>query len=488
MTDLRMRTALAQMNRLLEARLTTGTLQAALAEAHAHGGDLNAAVAELCRRVCRDGIVDQGGPVLELSVRDRSAIGDSLPTRVSRTALPDTGSAELPLACVHCRLPLTLELSRSGLLADAGAYVPASMSEDKYAYATLLYGDKIEYFLGALVLGTSLRNTNPSVDRLLLHTDDVPTSILRALEHFWTLRQVQYLEGSPKLYKNFSQSRFKAVFTKLQALTCTDYAKVMMLDLDMLVRGSLEEIFDLPTPAAMKRSSGREQPAHGGTFDANDIWRSHRDDMCSGINAGLMLLQPDLRIYERMVSEIRDSRHPEHLGTYGPEQDYLARFYTTFMTGAWTHVHARFNYQLMLPDDYVSAAHRGLDIERDVVVAHYSGPRVKPWELERDRPLDEAGVRRLLQDDSVRGCLEREYAPPRASGPGNKPPPPRGRVMDGVLVVDNGTSSTLPAAVQAVMWEWIQALRGCAECLLEEAGLDLLAVVREAPMRACAVR
>merc|ERR1711913_73805 len=121
------------------------------------------------------------------------------------------------------------------------------------------------------------------------------------------------------------------------ALSCTDYSKVLMLDLDMLIRRNIDELFNLETPAAMKRSSGHDQPSHGGTFSSADLWRNNRDDMCSGINAGVMLLHPNSRVYGRMVSEIKDIRHPEHIGTYGPEQDYLSRFYCTFLSGTWTH-------------------------------------------------------------------------------------------------------------------------------------------------------
>jgi len=278
------------------------------------------------------------------------------------------------------------------------------------------------------------------------------------------------------LYKNYSGSRFKAVFTKLQAVGCTEFSKVLMLDLDMLIRESLDPLFDLPAPASLKRSSGREQPAHGGPFRAEDLWRTQRDDMCSGINAGVMLLAPDQKVYERMVAEIQDHHHPEHIGTYGPEQDYLSRFYTAFFTGAWSHLHARYNYQLMLPDDYVSKAHRAIDIQKDVAVAHYSGPRVKPWKvgLARDEEVGPVALERLLVDDGLRDVLARPIGGARRGGGA-----PRERVMDGVLVVEDAAAAVdaLPGPVQAVMWEWVLALRSaCKE--LGEAGIDVLAVVR----------
>ena len=45
--------------------------------------------------------------------------------------------------------------------------------------------------------------------------------------------------------------------------------------------------------------------------------------MMSGINAGVMLFNPDRAVYQRMLSEIKDHRHPEHLDCYGPEQEYM---------------------------------------------------------------------------------------------------------------------------------------------------------------------
>jgi len=185
-----------------------------------------------------------------------------------------------------------------------------------------------------------------------------------------------------------------------------------------------------------------------------------------------MLLQPCEKIYKRMVSEVTDDYHPEHLGTYGPEQDYLARFYCTFVRGEWSHIHAKYNYQLMLPEDYVSSAHRALDLQRDVVVAHYSGPRVKPWELERGVPLDLRGVERLLYDDSVRDCFGRQVQRHQ----GSRSQPARQRIMDGVLIVDKETPSGLPTNVQDVMFEWVSALRSCCGDLKEDR-IDLLAVI-----------
>eukprot|EP00419_Tripos_fusus_P054139 CAMPEP_0172810968 /NCGR_PEP_ID=MMETSP1075-20121228/9129_1 /TAXON_ID=2916 /ORGANISM="Ceratium fusus, Strain PA161109" /LENGTH=990 /DNA_ID=CAMNT_0013650353 /DNA_START=71 /DNA_END=3041 /DNA_ORIENTATION=+ len=490
--DLRKRAAAMRLERFLETRLTASALQAAMAGTHLDG-NLELAVQGLRDRLCGNSQeIDHGGPMLQVAMRDttfgRSNSG-KLPTTVARTALPDAGAPcrELPVACVYCRLPLVLEVGRGGTLTgtDTECCVEGPVGAEEgapCAYATLLYGNKVEYFLGALVTGWSIKATGSTLERLLLHTDDVPGPFLKALSTFWTPREVQYLEGCPKLYKEYNKSRFKSVFTKLQALTCTDFSKVLMLDLDMLVRSNLDELFSLRAPAALRRSSGREQPPHGGTFSAEDMWHANRTDMSSGINAGVMLLEPDHRIFDRMAAEIQDPRHPEHIGTYGPEQDYLARFYSTFLSGRWTHIHARFNYQPMLPRDYVSSAHRKLDLQRDVIVAHYSGPRVKPWKLNGRGDLDVGSVMQLLHDGSVCGLRSGEplgasSCNERSQGGRQVASQSKERIMDGVVVKDTGPEE-LPANVRALMWEWVEALRSCVEDL-KQMGINIVDIISE---------
>lgn len=246
---------------------------------------------------------------------------------------------------------------------------------------------------------------------------------------------------------------------------------MLMLDNDMLIRQNLDELFRLQAPAALKRSSGTEQPRHGDSFGIASVWAPRADHMYSGINAGVMLLQPDEAVYNRMLNEINDDAHPEHIGTFGPEQDYLTRFYHTFFRGKWTHIHAKFNYQLVLPEDYTSSAYKTLDILKDVAVAHYSGKRVKPWVLPDGKPLDAAGVGRLLEDDTVRDSFIRLLPPGRSAGVKTN------HVMDGVQVDDAVGPEELPVDVQEVMWEWVLTLRSCTQELQPD--VDLRSIVKE---------
>ncbi|CAK9042448.1 Uncharacterized protein R707 [Durusdinium trenchii] len=251
--------------------------------------------------------------------------------------------------CPWCRRPVAIA-------AQLAMDVPAR-DGNRYAYATLLYGPAChKYFLGALVLGEGLQRYGSGITALLMHTPDVPKRYLEALSAAgWLCREVEYLSKVAwALFKNWQTSRFIDVFTKLRVLEQEDFDKVLFLDLDLLVRDggeSLAKLFHLRPPAAMKR--GPPIPSHGDPVPYGLIWghptRRQGDELpqhqqASGINAGVMLLQPSKSVLHEMMSEVHDYDHPQHYGTYMPEQEYISRFYGTF--DLWTHVSCNFNFEI----------------------------------------------------------------------------------------------------------------------------------------------
>lgn len=468
---LHQRLAVSRLETFLKNHLTAETLQKALFRS-LKLGRFDSAIEELVSELSGW----SANEALSLQLRDPVS---NLGTRPMLAALPEVpgvpANSQAFTTCVHCRLPLKFQVT-----AEVGSKATQVNGQDNstaspetngkgFAYATLLYGKGVEYFLGALVLGWSLQANGCQEARLLLYTEDVPEVFLDALQIYWTLHKVEYLHGHRSLYLDKDKSRFQAVFTKIQVLSCTDYSKVLMMDLDMLVRGNLDELFQLRAPAALKRCSGREQPEHGGDYVSEDFYKAQADDMRGGMNAGVMLLEPDMAIYQRMCREIEDPWHPEHLGSYTPEQDYLGRFYGAFACGKWTHLHAKFNYQPNLPDNYVGSAHKAIDVLRDVMVAHYSGGRVKPWKIPWLK-MDVTGVRRLLEEDLEDQMGRSEWQP-------KVPRPSTVMMMDGVLVdVAPKDSNELPEDVRQLMWEWVLALRQCNQQLLED-GVDLLSLI-----------
>jgi len=262
------------------------------------------------------------------------------------------------------------------------------------------------------------------------------------------------------------------VFTKLRVLQLTSYDKVLLLDLDLLIRPlqlealRLDRLFDLPPPAAMKR--GTPVPAHGELLSYSAIWshptRRSGDELpphqqASGINAGVMLFRPDAALFDQLEAELQDWYHPEHYGTYMPEQEYLGRFFGTF--GQWSHVSCNFNFEIdkneRIPHDFTEAhevIRAGGSVEHvGASVLHYSGKGIKPWDL---MMTDKAGSCSLkVRDACGLQCLYQQLV---AEGPGEH--------LDGYVDV---------ARLWAAMIEWLSQ---CVEVATDLAsrGLDPVAI------------
>mmetsp|Transcript_48844 Transcript_48844/g.139831 ORF Transcript_48844/g.139831 Transcript_48844/m.139831 type:complete len:454 (+) Transcript_48844:92-1453(+) len=427
-----------------------------------------------------------------LSADERLALASQLGLSVALGAWADSGpvppgSAPVPPAsrrvpvewmgapgeeqvagCPWCRRPVQV----LGLPRGAEAPVPAA----RRAYCAVLYGAECHsYFLGALVLGWGLLQYGGAPARVLLHTPDVPGVYVAALELAgWTCQEVQYLSNvAGSLFHNWRRSRFTDVFTKLRALQLTSFDRVMLLDLDILVRDpevagpaadpqgllggdlTLEALFELRPPAAMKR--GAPVPRHGAEVLYTELWSHPARRACdelpphqqaSGINAGVVLLQPDPAVFGQVEAEVTDWHHPEHYGTYMPEQEYLSRLFGTF--DRWTHLSCRFNFEVdkneRVPHDF-TAAHEGFRASghAGALVLHYSGTCVKPWAL--------------LDSDMGAGGIAGLRARLAAEGPGER-------------LAGYGDQTRLWAA----MLEWLGQLEAATAALLGQ-GLDALALV-----------
>lgn len=124
-----------------------------------------------------------------------------------------------------------------------------------YACATSGMG----YAIGAAVLGNGLRThccKQANIDMVLCYTNDVPQSALSILTAVgWKLRKISHIIGvSDTLFRRpHDKARFEFVFTKLRVFDMIEYAKICLLDVDMLVLRNIDSLFNLSAPAAMGR-------------------------------------------------------------------------------------------------------------------------------------------------------------------------------------------------------------------------------------------
>lgn len=96
------------------------------------------------------------------------------------------------------------------------------------------WGASVEYVLGALVLGHSLRRSS-QVARVCLVAPEVAPESLELLRHIWDCRAVEHVEVAKDLETFGERHRFAKVFTKLRAMELVDFEKVLVMDIDLLV-------------------------------------------------------------------------------------------------------------------------------------------------------------------------------------------------------------------------------------------------------------
>ena len=419
----------------------------------------------------------------------------SAPSQSSRPAVMVVGeecsSGDVVTGCPWCRRPVTVSLCNQE--SDSSLVPSTSVEGDngRVAYVALIYGPAcVKYFLGALVLGWGLKEyAGTPRERILLYTSDVPRKYLTALTAVgWTCRQVPYIKSVAHALFHFPKTtRFRNIFTKLRALELVEYQKVLCLDIDMLVRAPsdtveanlLESLFSLEAPAAMKR--GNPYPEHGDRVAYRDFWthptRRAIDEIpvhqqVSGINAGVMLLKPDMERMEQMEAEVLDWHHPQHYPTHMPEQEYLSRYYGTFEK--WTHIGCRFNFEIDKNErvfhDFTKAHERIIeagtgapDRHPGAIVLHYSGSDVKPWEV-------------LFNISDVSGAEGRKRCSERLIVSN----------LEELRIFRKGLSSEVPANIldrctdKSRMWaailEWVEQLEQAAAFSVEKAEIDPIAI------------
>lgn len=239
----------------------------------------------------------------------------------------------------------------------------------KYAYVTVLYGNNI-YLTGALVLGYSLMKTNTSYDRIIMVTPDVSGDHKFYLRSIYThIQEIDYIKVNPEIFLE-ENTRFSNVFTKLECLSLMQYDKIILLDLDMIVTKNIDHLFKLNPPAACLKKYyipyGKKIPSH---------MICSNGKLVGSINAGLMLLKPDINELEDIKKDISQNTQ---INKYKyPEQDYLSLRYCN----KWTSITFNYNYQFGLTKRVKKCRYK-ID---DIYVIHYSSS-YKPWNnLIKDR-------------------------------------------------------------------------------------------------------
>ena len=269
------------------------------------------------------------------------------------------------------RLPRSwLDASRNG----APCVVDSSM-----AFVGILFGTDVAYCMDALVLGESLKRQGTRHPYVLLITEEVPRPWRGVLEKVgWELREVPYLHGE-HLCTKAAKKRFAGVFTKLHALNLCEFEKIVLLDLDLLVRKNVDHLLQRTRiPCATRRH------ASGDCKDQEEMLTSsffnRQGHLVCGINAGVMIMRPSRVEFDLLMQKFGSTcEHGSRpLASNMPEQDFLSQH----LGRTWYHLHVWYNFQL---HQLAYTDRKGLercqrlstDYKRDVSIVHFSS-KVKP--------------------------------------------------------------------------------------------------------------
>lgn len=236
--------------------------------------------------------------------------------------------------------------------------------EKKYAYVTVLYGTNV-YLTGALVLAYSLIKSQCKYDRVIMVTPDVSQDHVKLLAKLYDyVVNIDYVDVNNNIFSD-ENTRFINVFTKLRCFELVHYDKILLMDLDMLVINSIDHLFDLDAPAACIKHHSVD---YGEKIDSQLICDNRNNKLVGSINAGLMLLTPDLVEWHKIMQDIKENESL-HKFKY-PEQDYLSLRYCK----RWTSITFNYNFQFGLTNR-VRKSRYNID---DIYVIHYSS-QYKPW-------------------------------------------------------------------------------------------------------------
>lgn len=252
------------------------------------------------------------------------------------------------------------------------------------AYATLL--TRPSYLVGVRTLNASLQLTGSAHPLLVMVTADVGAAERGVLAHEGCLvREVAAVRPGTRWGADYASARFAEVWTKLAAWGLTDVERLVVLDADMLVVASMDELFEVSLPdggiAACHacRCNPERVPGYPASWNPDACsythcrGRDHTEEPGVGnyLNGGLLVLEPDQGVHQDLMGRLaglRDlSRYPF------AEQDFLNEHYD----GRWRPLPYVFNALKTLPFQ-----HPSLWDASEVKNIHYILD--KPWETGPD--------------------------------------------------------------------------------------------------------
>jgi glycogenin glucosyltransferase len=251
---------------------------------------------------------------------------------------------------------------------------PVEMEErsrlDSMAYVTVLSTDT--YLPGVLVLDESLRRCKARYGLYAVVGDEVGARARRTLDRAGIRRiDSRSLDIPPEIRIANESSDFHkhwaGVFDKLLVFSLCEFRKIVYIDCDVLILRNIDELFDKPHMSAVLAD------LHPG------------DDTVVDLNAGLMVLEPEPDLTDRLTATLPDTYEqekqwraaagrPPSMGV----QSVINMFWRDWITRTDLHLDAKYNVLANNLDYYVTQLGYRWRGPEGIRVLHYVG-ETKPW-------------------------------------------------------------------------------------------------------------
>lgn len=287
--------------------------------------------------------------------------------------------------------------------------------DQSYAYCTLI--TRSTYLAGVIILAHTLTKHKSAHPLIVLYTDTLPESSIRALEleapkTNLILRKVTALLPRKNIHVHLIAERFADTWTKLRVFQLHEsdpqFKTICYLDADMTIRQNMDQVFgatNLPaddwiaanhacvcnldhdqwapedwtkencayTPISHPEALTRPTPV---TSDSRGTYHL--------LNSGMFVFRPSIKLWDEMLNFFNTS---PLLGEFKfPDQDFLAEFFKN----RWISLSWRFNALKTM-----RYWHKNIWRDNEVVCLHYIVD--KPWA----KRVAEDGTAGYLRRDGV---------------------------------------------------------------------------------------
>ncbi|KAK4986966.1 hypothetical protein LTR66_007722 [Elasticomyces elasticus] len=276
-----------------------------------------------------------------------------------------------------------------------------------FAYCTLL--TRSSYLAGVIILLHTLRQTKTPYPLVVLYTDTLPETSVKALElevkhRNLILKPISALLPRENVHVHLIAERFADTWTKLRVFELFEYDTVCYLDADMILRKNMDAVFETELPPDCIAANHACVCNLDNDPWAPEDWRSencayttvsHPDALTHPtavtpasrpthqlLNSGMFLFKPHAALWTRMLHFFNTT---PLLSTFKfPDQDFLIEFFR----GRWRSLGWQYNALKTM-----RYWHPNIWRDDEVVCLHYIVD--KPWA-------------KRVGDDGVAGYLGRD--------------------------------------------------------------------------------